>query len=453
MAAIPRRPVRFGKCVIAIESPDMNHPHDKDAVSLPPRHAPPLADELLIDAEAEDMTAAPAGRSRHPLWLALSLVLIALNLRPALASLAPVLADVIRDTGITAATASILTTAPVLCLGLAGPLAPVLARRFGAERVIFGFLLLLAGGIGLRGLFSFPGLLTGSIIAGCGIGVIGVLLPGLVKRDFPDKAAAMTGIYTMALCAGAAGAAGTTIPLETVMGGGWSRALAFWALPALLAAIVWLWHLPPPHGKGGPGGYRVRGLWRDPLAWQVTLFMGLQSSLAYSVFGWLAPILRDRGVSPAMAGAIVSASVMVQLVTALTGPMLANRGRDQRPAALGMVSLTLIGLMGCLFAPIGGVWLWAAVLGLGQGGAFAIALTLIVLRSRDSHVAAHLSSMAQSVGYSLASMGPLAVGLLHDRTGGWNAAGGLFIAISIATALAALGAGRALYVKAVSEPR
>jgi CP family cyanate transporter-like MFS transporter len=192
-------------------------------------------------------------------------------------------------------------------------------------------------------------------------------------------------------------------------------------------------------------------LWRDPLAWQVTLYMGLQSSLAYIVFGWLPSILIDRGLSPVQAGLVLSGSVMAQLISALGAPWLATRGRDQRAAVLLVMGLTLAGLLGMLYAPLSGIWGWAVVLGLGQGGTFSIALALIVLRSRDAHVAANLSGMAQGVGYTLAAMGPLLVGVVHDLTHGWSAVGIIFVVISLAAIAFGLGAGRNLHVSARSE--
>lgn len=294
-----------------------------------PGHPP---EELLIDAEVDDEPVPPAPPLR-PWLLLLGLVLVALNLRPALSSLAPLLNQVRDDTGLSAAAAGLLTTAPVLCLGLFAPLAPRLARRIGAERSVLLILFCLAGGIVLRSLFPVFGLFAGSVLAGASIGIIGVLLPGIVKRDFPRQAGVMTGVYTMALCLGAALAAGATAPLEKLFGN-WELALAFWSLPAILAAAFWL-----PQTRQGQHAhrqaFRVIGLWRDPLAWQVTLYMGLQSSLAYIVFGWLPSILIDRGMTAVEAGLVLSGSVMLQLITALLAPWLAARARDQRLAEIG----------------------------------------------------------------------------------------------------------------------
>ncbi|MEN1832035.1 CynX/NimT family MFS transporter [Pseudomonas lijiangensis] len=387
---------------------------------------------------------------KRPWLLLLGLVLVALNLRPALSSVAPLLNAVSDSLGLSAARAGLLTTLPVLCLGLFAPLAPRLARRFGSERVVLGILLVLAAGILLRSHFGEVGLFAGSLLAGASIGIIGVLLPGIVKRDFPRQAGAMTGVYTMALCLGAAIAAGLTVPLAQYFDNRWSVGLGFWMIPAVLAALVWLPQARELHAHHQVA-YRVRGLLRDPLAWQVTLYMGLQSSLAYIVFGWLPSVLIDRGMTPTQAGLLLSGSIIVQLISALSAPWLATRGKDQRLAIVLVMLLTLAGLFGCLYAPLEGLWGWAILLGLGQGGTFSLALALIVLRSRDSHVASNLSGMAQGIGYTIASTGPLAVGVVHDVTGSWDSIGWIFAALGLGAIVAGLGAGRALYVQVVSE--
>ena len=414
------------------------------------RH-PGELDDLLIDAEVDDAQVQQAAPPTQRAWLLLlGLVLVALNLRPALSSLSPLLGQVSERLGLSASSAGLLTTLPVLCLGLFAPLAPRLARRFGAERVILGILLTLAIGILLRSTLGVTGLFVGSLLAGASIGIIGVLLPGIVKRDFSKQAGTLMGVYTMALCLGAALAAGASVPISHHFADSWAIGLGVWLIPALVAMLVW-----SPQARQGHGlhkvAYRVRGLWRDPLAWQVTLYMGLQSSLAYIVFGWLPSILIGRGLSPTQAGLVLSGSVIVQLVSSLSAPWLATRGKDQRLAIVLVMLMTLGGLFGCLYAPLSGLWGWAVLLGLGQGGTFALALTLIVLRSKDAHVASNLSSMSQGVGYTLASMGPFAVGLVHDFTDGWAAVGWIFAGLGLGAIGFGLKAGRALHVQAVSE--
>ncbi|WP_425318840.1 CynX/NimT family MFS transporter [Pseudomonas nitroreducens] len=420
-----------------------NDPKDTEhKVSCPP-------EELLIDAE-DDSAPKIEPRPQRTWLLLLGLVLVAINLRPALSSLSPLLNTVRDGTGLSAAAAGLLTTLPVLCLGLFAPLAPMLARRLGAERTVLLILFTLAGGIVLRSLFPVAGLFLGSLVAGASIGIIGVLLPGIVKRDFPHIAGTMTGVYTMALCLGAATAAGSTVPLAGLVDNSWQLALAFWAIPAVVAAAIWLPQTRQNH-HAHRAVYKVKGLWRDPLAWQVTLYMGLQSSLAYIVFGWVPSILIDRGLSAVEAGLVLSGSVMVQLFSALAAPWLATRGKDQRLAVVIVMSLTLAGLLGLLLAPLSGIWGWAVVLGLGQGGTFSIALALIVLRSPDSHVASNLSGMAQGVGYTLAACGPFLVGVVHDVTGGWAATGVIFVVVTVAAIIFGLGAGRDRLVQVKSE--
>ncbi len=407
-----------------------------------------LGDELLIDAEDLPPAPPPPG-AMSPLarlLLGISLVLIALNLRPLFSSASALLPEIRTELGLSAAGASLLTTVPVACLGVFSPLAPRLAARFGAERTLLVAVALLALGTALRGFQSVPLLFVGTALAGACIAIGNVLLPGLVKRDFPDKAALMTGFYTMALCAGAAGAAGLTLPIETALGGSLGATLAIWAIPAAMVGLLWLPQALGSRGKPAKTTYRVEGLWRDRLAWQVTLFMGLQSALAYCVFGWLAPIIRDRGIDGVTAGAIVSLSVMVQAASCIISPQIAVRGKDQRLIHVSLAAIAVIGLLGLLFAPLWTVWPFAILQGIGQGGLVAVALTAVVLRSPDQHVAAHLSGMAQFVGYTLAAIAPLLVGIIRDWTGSFAATSVVFVAFGLGAAINGWGAGRALHV-------
>ncbi len=421
------------------------------------RHAPAAeAGQLLIDAEVDSQPApppTPAPSRGRRILLGASVVLIAFNLRPVFASLSVVLPEIVRATGLSATAASLLTTLPVLCLGLFAPLAPGLGRRFCTERTLLGCMALILVGTLLRGTGNVPLLFLASAIAGSGIAVANVLLSGLVKRDFAGQAALMMGLYTMAVCGGAASAAGLTVPIEHALGGGWTAALAVWALPAALVTLLWAPQALARKPIASESGFTVRGLWRDRLAWQVTCFMGLQSALAYIVMGWLAPILRERGLASDVAGYVVSVSVITQVVTCLVVPALAVRLRNQIGLAVALALLTVAAMLAQLFAPLGGVWVWAVLLGIAQGGTFALALTMIVLRSPDSHVAAHLSGMAQGVGYVIAAFGPLLAGLLHGWTGSFGAASWLFVAVGVALVIAGIGAGRTLHVGAVTVPR
>lgn len=392
------------------------------------------------------------GRGRAAsIFLGASLVLIAFNLRPLFSSASVLLPELKSEFQLSSVGAGVLTTLPVVCLGLFSPLAPRLARRFGAEKTMLGVLLLLAAGIALRGLALLPALFLGTALAGASIAVGNVLLPGLVKRDFPRRSALMTGLYTMALCGGAAGAAGLTLPIERLLGGSIHGALAAWALPAAAVALVWLPQLGHAAQRPSGSGAHVKALWRDRLAWNVTLFMGFQSALAYSVFGWLVPILRERGLDPVLAGSVVSMSVMVQAMSCLAVPHIAVRGRDQRLINLALCVIAVVALIGLLFAPLSMVWLWAALQGVGQGGLIAAAMTVIVLRSGDPQVAAQLSSMAQCVGYLLAASGPLVVGLIRGQTGGFGWCALLFVVLGALAGFNGWRAGRAVQVGAATQ--
>lgn len=429
--------------------PDQKH---AGARELQPAVDMTLADEQLIDAQVDSvppLKVEALTRVRGKVLLGASLVLIALNLRPLFSSLGSLLPEVVRANGLAPTMASALTTLPVLCLGIFAPASPALARRFGAERVIFWLMLLLAVGTALRVAGPVVALFAGTILAGASIAVINVLLPGLIKRDFAERTGLMAGLYTMALCGGAAMAAGLTVPLERRFHGAWAPALAFWALPALVAALCWRPHLQSPQVVSHRGRIVSRGLWQCPLAWQVTIFMVLQSMLSFTVFGWLAPILRVRGVPADHAGLVVSVSVILQTLTCLVAPGIAARLPSQRVLNAVVVVLAVSGFLGCLFAPLSMLWFWAVVQGIGQGALTSVALTLIVLRSKNAHIAAELSGMVQGVGYGVGAAGPLLVGVLHGWTGNFDSVGWMFAAIGVAAIVFGFLAGRARHVKGV----
>lgn len=412
----------------------MAHDRDQRGRLDPPALTPP---RRRPDGRSER---AEFGRPR--LWAILALVVVAFNLRPALSSISPVLAEIRAETHLSATAAGILTMLPVLCLGVFGPLAPRLARRIGAEPTVLAFLAVLALGLALRGL-SIPGLFLGMVLAGAGIGVVGVLLPGLIKRDFAQRPGPIMGVYTMVLCGGAAAGAGLTAPAGAALGWGWSGALVVWAAPAALAAAIWA-PLALRSGMSRPATPRAAAgdLLRDPLAWAVTAFMGLQSSLAYIVFGWLPVILRERGLDAFSAGWVSSASILAQMATALLVPVLAATSRAQRMLISSVMILALVGFALTAGGSPGAVWPGAILLGLGLGGSFGAALTLIVLRAPDAQSAADLSGMAQSIGYAIASLGPLAVGAARDWSGGWTLPIFLYTGLALTALVFGLRAGR-----------
>jgi len=397
-------------------------------------------------------TTAP-GRSRlQGVLLVVGIVLLAANLRSALTSVTPLIGQIRTDTGISNGVAGLLTTLPLLAFGVLSPVAPRLARRFGMERMLLASLLLLAVGIVVRSAGTVVVLFLGTAVLGAAIVVGNVLLPALVKREFPERVGLMTSVYLTALGISGALAAGVSVPLAQLTAGmGWRGSLALWALPAFLAAVAWVPQLrrsDQPENASAQTSLGVSDLWRSALAWQVTLFMGLQSLTYYVTLTWLPEILQEDGISAAMAGWMLGITQAVAIVTIFLAPVIAGRRPSQQGVVVAAVSLSGAGTLGLLLAgSIGGV-LWVVLLGLGQGACFGLALTFFALRAPDSEHAAALSGMAQTFGYLFAAAGPFLFGILRDATQAWTVPLALLLAMTVCLLIAGLGAGRDAHVAA-----
>lgn len=407
------------------------------------------------------MTAAPdrSGR-RSPsrirgALLVLGIVILAANLRPALTALAPLIGQIRTDTGVSNGVAGLLTALPLLTFGVLSPIVPRLARRFGMERALLASMLLLATGILLRSSGTIMALFLGTIVLGAGIAVGNVLLPGLVKREFPERAGAMTSAYSTALAVGAALAAGASVPVAHQTGVGWQGSLALWAFPALVATVVWL----PRARSSSTANVSAQtsgaadGLWRSPLAWQVALFMGLQSMVYYVMLTWLPEILRETaGMEVARAGWMLALAQTVGIASMFLAPVLAGRRPSQRGVVSAAVGLIGTGNLGLLILGDTATVLWVVLLGLGHGACFSLALTLFALRASDPEQAAALSGMAQSVGYTLAAVGPFLFGVLRDVTHAWSVPLALLCVAAACLMFVGLGAARAVQVTTPGEP-
>ena len=377
------------------------------------------------------------------------IVLLAANLRPALTGVAPLIGQIRTDTGVSNGVAGLLTTLPLLAFGVLSPVAPRLARRLGMERALLASLLVLAAGILLRSAGAVTALFLGTAILGAAIAVGNVLLPGLIKREFPERAGLMTSVYSTALGISAALAAGASVPVAQLTGMGWRGSLALWALPALLAAIAWVPQARRsdlPENASSRTSHGVSGLWRSALAWQVTLFMGLQSLAYYVTLTWLPEILREEGMSAARAGWMLGLTQAVAIVTIFLAPVIAGRRSSQRGIVAAAVSLSGAGTLGLLVAGSTASALWVVLLGLGQGACFSLALTFFALRAPDSEHAAALSGMAQTAGYLLAAAGPFLFGVLRDATHAWDVPLALLLAVTVCLLIAGLGAARDAHV-------
>ncbi|GAA1832314.1 CynX/NimT family MFS transporter [Pseudonocardia ailaonensis] len=351
-------------------------------------------------------------------WLGAGIVLVAANLRPAVVAVSPVLEQVRAAESLSATAAGVLTALPVFCFGAFAPLAPRLSLRIGAERTLIAALGVLLLGFGLRLVPGLVPLFLGTVVCGSAIAVGNVLLPALIKRDFADRAGLMTGLYTMAISAGGALAAGLTVPIAEAAGFDWRGAVGMWVVFAAIPALVWAPRAFGPQVRTA-GARMPGGLWRVPLAWQVTGFMCLQSLTYYASLSWLPAIFAGRGTDPTSAGLLLALASACGIVSSLVTPMLATRTRTQRVPVIAATAVTVLGVLGVLALP--GAELPSMILmGIGQGSSLSLALTVIVLRAPDGLRASQLSGMAQSVGYCLAALGPFLFGALHDLSGGWT---------------------------------
>ena len=373
-----------------------------------------------------------------------ALLLAAVNLRLAVTSVGPVLSEIRAGLGMNSTVAGLLTSLPVVCFASVGLLAPRLARRFGAPRVILAGLLVLAAGLAVRPYAADTALfLLLSAVALAGIAVVNVLLPSVVKESFPDRVGAMTGLYSVSLNVGATAAAATTVPLtEQVFGGDWRLGLACWALVALLALPSWLPLARVPVAAADRTGTadRVR-VGRHPVAWALAVYFGMQSTSAYVIIGWLPQIYRDAGISAERAGVLFAVTSFLGVPLGFVLSAVAGRVRSQSWIAVALGLFGIAGYGGLWWSPAAAPWLWAVLLGV-VNTAFPLVLTMIALRGRNPSTVVRLSAFAQGVGYLLAIPGPILVGMLHDHTHGWRAPLGFMTALMVPQIVAGFFAGR-----------
>ena len=371
--------------------------------------------------------------------------------RAPLTSVGPLVAEIRASEHLSGAAAGLLTTLPLLAFAGFSPVAPLLARRIGLERALGLAVVVLATGIAVRSTPVPVALWLGTAAIGAAIAGFNVLLPSLVKRDHPARVAQLSGGYSATQSVVAAVASGTAVPLAA-LAGGWRAALACWVALVTVAALAWLprvLHPRPDPADGGATAQRTgRPPWRTALAWQVTIFMGLQSMVFYVLITWLPSLERDHGIPAQAAGwhlfAYLAAAVAANLVT----PVALHRMRDQRLIGLAGSACIGLGTAGLQWLPWTAAWALTSIVvaGFGAGGILVVCLSLFSLRTTDHAQAAALSAMAQTVGYTVAAAGPVLFGGLRDSSGSWTLPMAVLCTLTAVMAVFAVLSGRARFV-------
>jgi len=355
------------------------------------------------------------------LLLVVTVLVVAANLRPAITALGPILDRVGDDAGLSATSLGLLGALPLLTFGLVSPVVHHLTARFGADVAVFGALVVLVAGTLVR---SLPGLSAylwiGTVLLAAAIAVGNVLVPAIVKRDFPDHVPLMTGLYSATLSGFAALASGIAVPIASAAS--WRMSLGVWAVLSVIAASVWSLRLRGQAQRRARNVDEVpapgSSMWTSSVAWQVALFMAVQSMNFYLMITWLPSIEVEHGTSSSAAGWHLFLFQMSGIVSGLLAGRLLQRTPDQRAVGASFTSLMAVAALGLIFAP-GLTVLWAGVSGFSAGATLVVALTLMSVRTRTPQSAARLSGMSQSVGYLIAALGPLAAGFVFDQTGSW----------------------------------
>ncbi|QUW22829.1 MFS transporter [Sporosarcina sp. Marseille-Q4063] len=376
--------------------------------------------------------------------LVVGIIFLATNLRAPITAVGPVVASIRDSLGISNAAIGTLTTIPLLAFAILSPFAPRLARRFGMEMVLFFVLVVLSIGLILRPFGGFSTLYLGTILMGAGIAIANVLMPAFIKMKFPNNIGMMTGVYSISMNLTGALAAGLSIPIAMSSSFGWKGSIGIWAILAVVALVIWIPQIRNRQNGALPGQNGVKGksLWRSKLAWKITIFMGLQSLLFYSLVAWLPVILQSRGMESSQAGWMLSAIQFAQLPFTFIAPIIAGRMKNQIPLVWLTFVLMTVGLSGILFGGTLLVLPSVIIIGVAAAFAFGLAMMFFSLRTRNSFEAADLSAMAQSFGYLLAASGPPVFGLLFDLTNGWTFPLLLLIAATFVILLVGLGAAK-----------
>ncbi|CAM3551989.1 MULTISPECIES: CynX/NimT family MFS transporter [Saccharibacillus] len=373
------------------------------------------------------------------------ILLVAANLRTHITSLSPIIDTIRGALSLSNTMAGFLTTLPLLAFALLSPFVAKWARRYGAERLIFVSLVLIVIGSLFRPFGGIVPLMAGTFLIGLAVAVFNVLLPSIIKREFPLKVGVMTGLYSIMMGIFASAAAAISVPISNT-GIGWRGSLLIWTILSAIGLIVWLPQLRRNTRAANTGAPDVpkRSIWRSPLAWMVTVNMGMQSSVYYIMVAWMPNMMHAQHLDPVIGGYMLSLFQMLMIPINFIAPIIASKVKDQRPLIVMTSAFYVVGIFGFLYANGSLPIIIAAIVFFSLSGGFSFSLIMMFfsLRTKNASEAADLSGMAQSVGYLLAGCGPLLYGTLHDATGGWQIPYYVMFGIVAVYLVTGLGAGR-----------
>lgn len=374
------------------------------------------------------------------LWLILGIMFIAANLRAPITSVGVVVPTLREALHLSTTAISILSILPLLIFVIVSLIAAQLSHRFGLERTLFFALMCIFIGIIVRSIAGVPFLFIGTVFIGIGIGLGNVLTPGLIKSSFPLQIGLMTGIYTVLMNIFGAISSLATGPIAKASN--YNIALGLMGVVTFITLLIWFRQLFGRSKKTGTFDDIKYNVWKSPLSWQITILMGAQSLIFYSLINWLPEMLLDSGISVEISGLYLTIMQIAIIPVTFIVPVFAAKMKSQFMITLFAGVLFIISTIGMIVFDAKFILIFIILLGIAGGFAFGLVNTFFSLRTETGMVAAKLSGMAQSIGYIFAAFGPFLIGMIHDATNSWNIALLTMVVTSFIITIFASGAGR-----------